>query len=56
MLDIELDESEVNQKLPFISADTEFEPNLEQYTLDTVEDNYIKFLEESLVAERNLIF
>ncbi len=26
------------------------------YTLDTAEDNYIKFLEESLVAERNLIF
>lgn len=58
-LDVVLEESQVNKKLQFYSSETlnqPTEPLFEQYTINTVNTNFINFLSESMLQERNNIF
>jgi hypothetical protein len=57
-LDVALEESEVNKKLQFYSSSTlnqPTEPIYEHYTIATVSTNFINFLSESMLQERNNI-
>jgi len=58
-LDVLLDESEINKKLNFYSSATlnqPTEPIFENYTTATVNTNFVNFLSESMLLERNNVF